>query len=278
MNPPTSGAAGWSIRNNSTVPVMTMLPSGNVGIGTGKAFPLARLHVASDTLVNKSNVLQSRNATTDAVENWMWPRWSDNWMYTNFGAAGWSIRNNSTVPVMTMLPSGNVGIGTSAPAVKLHVGGTTRTSILEITGGSDIAEPYTIAAAGDLHPIPGMVVCIDENRTGSLRVSDAAYDHAVAGIISGANGVNVGLTLRQEGSAVADGDLPVANVGGVWCYVDADARGGGAIKPGDLLTTSSTPGHAMRADPAKGNGAILGKAMSRLDSGKGMVLVLVCLQ
>jgi hypothetical protein len=120
-----------------------------------------------------------------------------------------------------------------------------------------------------------MVVCIDPNQIGKLRVSTGAYDTAVAGIVSGANGVNVGLTLTQTGS-VADGELPVAAAGRVWCYVDADANG--AVKAGDLLTTSSTPGHAMRAESGKANGAILGKAMSSLESGRGMVLVLVGLQ
>ena len=53
----------------------------------------------------------------------------------------------------------------------------------------------------------------------------------------------------------------------------------GAIQPGDLLTTSATPGHAMRVgDYDQGQGAILGKAMSRLEEGKGLVLVLVSLQ
>jgi len=54
----------------------------------------------------------------------------------------------------------------------------------------------------------------------------------------------------------------------------------GAIEPGDLLTTSARPGHAMRVDDhARAVGAILGKAMSPLDDGeRGLVLVLVSLQ
>jgi len=147
--------------------------------------------------------------------------------------------------------------------------------VLEIRGGSDIAEPYAVAPAADVQPVPGMVVVIDPDKVGELKVSVKAYDHAVAGIISGANGVNTGLTLTQKGS-VADGTLPIANVGRVWCYVDADANG--AIRAGDLLTTSNTPGHAMKADSTHANGAVLGKAMSSLESGKGMVLVLVGLQ
>jgi hypothetical protein len=58
--------------------------------------------------------------------------------------------------------------------------------------------------------------------------------------------------------------------------MDADR---GAIKPGDLITTSDTPGHGMKvSDHAQAQGAIIGKAMSPLASGKGLVLVLVSLQ
>ena len=107
-----------------------------------------------------------------------------------------------------------------------------------------------------------------------LKRSRSAYDTRVAGIISGANGVNPGIALHQEG--VLEGGQNVALSGRV--YVQADATFG-AIKPGDLLTTSDTPGHAMKvAEHGKAQGAILGKAMSGLKEGKGMVLVLVTLQ
>jgi hypothetical protein len=63
----------------------------------------------------------------------------------------------------------------------------------------------------------------------------------------------------------------------VWCWCDADQ--GGPIGAGDMLTTSNTPGHAMKVnDQARSQGATLGKAMSPLKSGKGLVLVLVSLQ
>jgi hypothetical protein len=46
-----------------------------------------------------------------------------------------------------------------------------------------------------------------------------------------------------------------------------------------LLTTSSVPGYAMKVtDHSRAAGAILGKAMTALSEGKGMVLVLVTLQ
>ena len=80
--------------------------------------------------------------------------------------------------------------------------------------------------------------------------------------------------MQQEGAL--EGGQNVALSGRV--YVQADASSG-AIKPGDMLTTSDNPGHAMRVrDHTKAQGAVIGKAMSSLDQGEGMVLVLVSLQ
>lgn len=142
---------------------------------------------------------------------------------------------------------------------------------LTIRGGCDIAEPFKMTDA----EIPkGSVVVIDETNPGHLKMSDQAHDRRVAGIISGANGVNTGVQLTQEG--MFDNGQNVALSGRV--YVQADT-GNGAIKPGDLLTTSDVPGHAMKVtDHAKAQGAILGKAMTSLEKGKGYVLVLVTLQ
>lgn len=166
--------------------------------------------------------------------------------------------------------------GTNYGTLSLNpFGGIVKVRSLVITGGSDIAEPYDIASSGP-DPQPGMVVCIDSDAVGKLRLSSKAYDHAVAGVISGANGVNPGVILTQKDTA-ADGQHPVAMNGRVWCCCDADAAG--PIHAGDLLTTSDTAGHAMRvAESRNGNGAIIGKAMSGLTQGKGLVLVLVSLQ
>jgi hypothetical protein len=83
------------------------------------------------------------------------------------------------------------------------------------------------------------------------------------------------MLMGQQGTA-ADGQYPVALTGRVYVWVDAAY---GAVEPGDLLTTSDTPGHAMKvSDYAQAQGAILGKAMTGLASGRGLVLVLVTLQ
>jgi hypothetical protein len=143
--------------------------------------------------------------------------------------------------------------------------------VLEIRGGADIVESFE-SSCGALEP--GTVVAIDPDRPGMLMCSSAAYDTKVAGVVSGAGGVNPGLMLGQDD--LFTGDTKVAMTGRV--YVKCTTEGG-PVRPGDRLTTSSLAGHAMRVvDSSRADGAVIGKAMSPLEDGTGLVLVLVNLQ
>jgi hypothetical protein len=144
---------------------------------------------------------------------------------------------------------------------------------IEITGGADLSEHFDVSGRDTgADPEPGYVVSIDPERPGQLAVSREAYDRKVAGIISGAGGIAPGLLMGQQGS-VAHGRDPVALSGRVYCWADASRA---PIAPGDLLTTSDVPGHAMKAtDYDRAQGAIVGKAMTSLAEGRGLVLVLV---
>ena len=154
--------------------------------------------------------------------------------------------------------------------------GTVTTKVLKITGGSDLSEQFDVRGAKRSAVLsPGMVVSIDTKHPGDLIISSTPYDKRVAGIISGAGGIRTGMLMGQKKS-IADGAKAIALSGRVYCLADAS---NGPIEPGDLLTTSATPGHAMKVtDYDKAKGAILGKAMSSLKKGHGLVLMLVTLQ
>jgi len=65
-------------------------------------------------------------------------------------------------------------------------------------------------------------------------------------------------------------------MGKVYCKVDAQYS---PIEIGDLLTTSATPGHAMKAlDHLKAFGAIIGKALHPLKKGQGLISIMIALQ
>lgn len=184
--------------------------------------------------------------------------------------------NNTTR--MTIKAGGNVGIGTSNPTTLLEVAGEVKMTVANITGGSDLAERFEVKTPVNVKasPMPGMVVCIDPVNPGELVLSSKAYDKTVAGIISGAGGLNTGMMMGQN-ATLANGAHPVALTGRVYCHADAAQE---PITPGDLLTTSDVPGHAMKVtDHANAMGSVIGKAMTPLAKGKqGLVMVLVSLQ
>lgn len=173
---------------------------------------------------------------------------------------------------------GYMGLSTSNGTTSIYMygqSGTITTRVLEITGGADLSENFDITP-GEAALQPGMIVSINPKNPGGLAPSSFAYDKKVAGIISGAGGVNPGMLMGQPGTK-ASGKHPVALTGRVYCQVDADAAG--AVEPGDFITTSARPGHGMKVtDHACAAGAIIGKAMTPLSKGQGLVLVLVNLQ
>ncbi len=146
---------------------------------------------------------------------------------------------------------------------------------VEVTGdirltNADFAEDFTIAADSVLEPGTVMVL----GRDGALIPSERAYDKRVAGVISGAGDYKPGIILdKQQGQ---DHRQPLALLGKVFCKVDAQF---GVIEVGDLLTTSPTAGHAMKADdPVKAFGTVIGKALRPLTKGRGLIPILIALQ
>lgn len=146
---------------------------------------------------------------------------------------------------------------------------------VQVTGdiqlnNADCAEEFDIR--GDDFVGLGTVMVLGDD--GTLQPSEKPYDKRVAGVISGAGDLKPAIVLDKHES---EGNRqPIALLGKVYCQVDADYA---PVDVGDLLTTSSTRGHAMRADnPTLAFGAVIGKALEALPNGRGLVPILVALQ
>lgn len=251
---------------------MTVNTNGNVGVGAGTA--AHRLSITGGPFWTSNQWKGAIELENAAAIGWR----------SNAGGQRFGIGQTNS-GLYFFRTASNPGT-TGSPAnydMSISDIGTVSVRVLQINGGADFSENFDVSSAPAAAGIdaasaaiePGMVVAIDALNPGKLVVSGRAYNRRVAGIISGAGGVKPGMVMGQEGS-IANGKHPVALTGRVYVWADATR---GAIKPGDMLTTSATPGHAMRvANHSRAQGAIIGKAMTSLKSGKGLVLVLVTLQ
>jgi hypothetical protein len=137
--------------------------------------------------------------------------------------------------------------------------------------GADCAEHFD--AAGQVVAPPGTVMVLDD--TGGLRVGDSDYDRRVAGVVSGAGAFRPAVIMDSGPGGEGTSRIPVALVGKVYCQVDGTRA---SVAVGDLLTTSQTPGYAMRAeDPGRAFGAVLGKALAACHD-RRLIPILVTLQ
>ena len=159
------------------------------------------------------------------------------------------------------------GDRTDTDTASIHLSGSSGDIILQ---NADVAEDFDV---GDPEAIePGTVVVIGDDS--KLRASTQRYDKRVAGVVAGTGSPRPGIILGRQASSRSR--LPVALVGRAHCLVDASTA---PIMIGDLLTTSSTPGHAMKADdPARAHGAVIGKALQCQAEGTGTIPILVALQ
>jgi hypothetical protein len=139
--------------------------------------------------------------------------------------------------------------------------------------GADFAESLAVKGRSEQYS-PGDVLVIDPSGLRRITESQTPYSTLVAGIYSTQPGVVA--SQHRVDEALPNNEVPLAVVGVVPCKVTAE---NGPIAAGDLLVTSSTPGHAMKGtDRSKLVGAVVAKALEPLKEGAGVIQVLVTLQ
>ena len=241
----------------------------DVGIGT--TAPQARLDVITTGLSNAA--VRATNTFGDAliaISNA-----GGGVGVTAFGPVGLLVQATDSNPT-TNIVEGWTGSALNDP---------TRFQRFHITGqgtyvaGSDFAEAMPARGNRDRYE-PGDVLVVSTQSAGAVEKSSKPNDVCVAGVYSTRPGM---LGADKSGTSRVDpDDLPVAIVGIVPTKVSTQ---NGPIQVGDLLTTSSTPGYAMKATPFRvgrvkvyRTGTILGKALEPLKEGKGVIKVLVTLR
>jgi hypothetical protein len=177
---------------------------------------------------------------------------SGGFVYADGGYRCGNSLNNTVIPT---IPPGFV------------VNGLTESSIepcLQDDTPADFAE--MLPAVGSLEP--GDVLAIGPD--GNLIQSTQPSQTTVVGVYSFRPSF-----LGNSQFADKDGYVPLALIGIVPVKASAE---NGAIQPGDLLVSSSTPGHAMKAGANPPQGAVIGKALGPLTENTGFVQMLVTLQ
>lgn len=280
---------------------------GKVGIGT--TMPDANINIVGSGDPSTFNALRFDSAfgpiswgiTANSVDLWGTTLWSWQPNTSNNGGnlafatgQGTTIAPNNNIR-MLIDHNGNVGIGTTSPTQLLEVNGNAKVDgTLTVTGtggvffpdgtkqttafipancGADYAE--SVGVSGDrTNYTPGDILVIDPEVPGKFLKSNQPYSTLVAGIYSTKPGF-VGRKQPANDLASAD-EVPMAMVGRVPTKVSTE---NGPIKVGDLLVSSSTMGYAMKGtDRSQMLGTVVGKALGSLDSGTGVIEVLVTLQ
>ena len=138
------------------------------------------------------------------------------------------------------------------------------------TGSADIAEWVSVSEPVE----PGDVLELDPENAGHYRKSRGPCSGLVAGVVSTDPGFVLGANPATLDSGLWTDDSALLALIGIVPMKATDE--GGPIQPGDLLTSSSTPGYAMKWNQEDGLAcSLVAKALEALDSGTGVIQVLL---
>jgi hypothetical protein len=204
----------------------------------------------------------------------------------NFGTSGegmW-LRNASSTSTLAALkvhvhPSSTssifegltwIGSGTATKVVRIDKTGKGFFNGGTQNSGADVAEALEVTGLRSSYG-PGDVLVLSTDESHHVALSSEAYSDLVAGVYATKPGV---LLTEENVDADLSQHVPMGVIGVIPTKVSGE---NGAIHIGDLLVTSSTPGHAMKGDRSKIHiGNVLGKAMENFSaSGTGKIKVLV---
>lgn len=141
------------------------------------------------------------------------------------------------------------------------------------SSGADFAESVKVdQPAREFEP--GDVMVIDVKAPRQFALSKDANSTLVAGVVSTKPAVVGSLhnVAGPDGARRLKDEVKLGIVGIVPTKVCDE---GGEIKIGDLLVSSSKPGHAMKAPAVPAVGTVIGKALGALDRGTGKIEVLL---
>lgn len=140
-----AGVSKFFVKDGGFIGINTNSPGYQFTIGgTGNIFGVD----------NTATFLAKNSAGT--YESYLWPRWSDNMMYLNYGSAGFNIRNNSSTSTMFMTNAGNVGIATATPSSLFSVGASSQ---------------FQVNSSGDMIKIKGVTYSWPTTYTSSVSSS-----------------------------------------------------------------------------------------------------------
>jgi hypothetical protein len=208
-------------------------------------------------------VIDGYRSTGEYHANFGWEGSYDSWYFLPDELPyGFNVLHTVVVNILPPMPEPTAAVFRVDAQGNVMSDATVRAALFA-AGEADVAEWVAVSEVVE----PGDVLVLDPFASQSYERSATACSSLVGGVVSQQPGVILGTDPETERGAL------LALAGIVTVKVTDE---GGSIQPGDLLVTSSTPGHAMRwAGEEPCLCALVGKALEPMTDEAGVILVLL---